>query len=72
MYAQVKVTFPLFFNVYWLVFLIQRCGIPYGLAVRIRGFHPSGPGSTPGMGTHFLREQTLQVLFLVLSGTEAS
>ena len=31
-----------------------RCDIvstfPYGLAVRIPGFHPGGPGSTPGMG----------------------
>ncbi len=25
--------------------------LPYGLAVRIPGFHPGGPGSTPGMGT---------------------
>ena len=24
--------------------------LPYGLAVRIPGFHPGGPGSTPGMG----------------------
>ena len=24
--------------------------IPYGLAVRILGFHPGGPGSTRGMG----------------------
>ena len=24
--------------------------IPYGLAVGIPGFHPGGPGSTPGMG----------------------
>ena len=70
MYAQVKVT--LFFNVYWLVFLIQGCGVLYGLAVRIPDFHPGDPGSTPGMGTHILSEQTLQVLFLVLSGTEAS
>ena len=23
--------------------------IPYGLVVRIPGFHPGGPGSTPGM-----------------------
>ena len=23
---------------------------PYGLAVRIPGFQPGGPGSTPGMG----------------------
>ena len=27
------------------------CIVPYGLAVRIPGFHPGGPGSTPGMGT---------------------
>ena len=27
--------------------------IPYGLAVRIPGFHPGGPGSTPGMGKRF-------------------
>ena len=26
---------------------------PYGLAVRIPGFHPGGPGSTPGMEKHF-------------------
>ena len=30
------------------------CEIPYGLAVRIPGFHPGGPGSSPGMETHFL------------------
>ena len=28
--------------------------VPYGLAVRIPGFHPGGPGSTPGMGTFFV------------------
>ena len=27
--------------------------VPYGLAVRIPGFHPGGPGSTPGMGMAF-------------------
>ena len=28
--------------------------LPYGLVVRIPGFHPGGPGSTPGMGNcHF-------------------
>ena len=33
-------------------FISERCGqFPYGLAVRIPGFHPGGPGSTPGMGT---------------------
>ena len=31
--------------------------IPYGLAVRIPGFHPGGPGSTPGMGTSFIGEK---------------
>ena len=41
--------------------------IPYGLAVRIPGFHPGGPGSTPGMGTRFLSVQTL-----FLSVTQAS
>ena len=30
------------------------CDLPYGLAVRIPGFHPGGPGSTPGMGTQYL------------------
>src|SRR4029434_6135696 len=30
-----------------------RCPLPYGLAVRIPGFHPGGPGSTPGMGSSF-------------------
>ncbi len=28
--------------------------VPYGLAVRIPGFHPGGPGSTPGMGRNVL------------------
>ncbi len=27
--------------------------IPRGLTVRIAGFHPAGPGSTPGVGTIF-------------------
>jgi hypothetical protein len=27
--------------------------IPYGLTARIAGFHPAGPGSTPGMGILF-------------------
>ena len=28
-------------------------GLPYGLVVRIPGFHPGGPGSIPGVGTLF-------------------
>ena len=30
------------------------CHLPYGLAVRIPGFHPGGPGSTPGVGIKIL------------------
>ena len=33
------------------IFVLNYSGFPYGLAVRIPGFHPGGPGSTPGMGT---------------------
>ena len=32
------------------IFTLLTSQIPYGLAVRIPGFHPGGPGSTPGMG----------------------
>ena len=39
--------------VYLLQFLSFRV-VPYGLAVRIPGFHPGGPGSTPGMGNCIL------------------
>ena len=28
--------------------------IPFGLVVRIPGFHPGGPGSIPGMGSFFI------------------
>jgi hypothetical protein len=34
----------------WLSNFLQP-GIPRGLTVRIAGFHPAGPGSTPGVGT---------------------
>ena len=46
MYPVISLTFPLFVS---FVYVYHR-GIPYGLAVRIPGFHPGGPGSTPGMG----------------------
>ena len=29
--------------------------IPYGLVVRITGFHPVGPGSIPGMGAYIFK-----------------
>ena len=32
-----------------------RHAFPYGLAVRIPGSHPGGPGSTPGMGNHLFQ-----------------
>ena len=48
-----------------LLFIDLYRGIPYGLAVRIPGFHPGGLGSSPGMGTHFLSVQTLQVLLSI-------
>ena len=35
--------------IHFLLFLSFQV-VPYGLAVRIPGFHPGGPGSTPGMG----------------------
>ncbi len=28
--------------------------VPYGLAVRVPGFHPGGLGSTPSMGSNVL------------------
>ena len=46
--------------------------VPYGLAVRIPGFHSGGPGSTPGMGTHFLRIKTLAGAFLSFYQAEES
>ena len=36
--------------IYMLVTLV----IPFGLVVRIPGFHPGGPGSIPGVGITFL------------------
>ena len=46
-------------------FIVHVREVPYGLAVRIPGFHPGGRGSTPVMGTLFLSAQNWQVLFLV-------
>ena len=43
---------------------------PYGLAVRIPGFHPGGPGSTPGMGSafFFLRLVKFQLKSIIYLG----
>ena len=32
------------------VFITQENHVPRGLTARIAGFHPAGPGSTPGVG----------------------
>ena len=48
-----------------VTFIVYLREIPYGLAVRIPGFHPGGPGSTPGVGILFFSVQTLQALFSV-------
>ena len=37
-------------KVLYLLLVYYSKVVPYGLAVRIPGFHPGGPGSTPGMG----------------------
>ena len=42
--------------------------IPYGLAVRIPGFHPGGPGSTPGMGRNFNFALLLKIEYIWFAG----
>merc|ERR1711860_234725 len=37
----------------YVVCLAPSNVLPYGLVVRIPGFHPGGPGSIPGVGTYF-------------------
>ena len=39
-------------NNHFIYFNGTYCVIPYGLVVRIPGFHPGGPGSIPGMGSN--------------------
>ena len=34
--------------------MVNSYYIPRGLTARISGFHPEGPGSTPGVGSTFL------------------
>ena len=54
MYRLISLIFPLFvIYVHYFFCFVQLHEFPYGLAVRIPGFHPGGPGSTPGMGTFF-------------------
>ena len=41
---------------------------PYGLAVRIPGFHPGGPSSTPGMGMNFNFALLLKIEYMWFAG----
>ena len=53
-------------KVLYLLLFFSSQVVPYGLAVRIPGFHPGGPGSTPGMGIllfDFASSDTISVLF---------
>ena len=65
MYRLISVTFP-HFDIYVRSLFCFPCHyeIPCGLAVRIPGFHPGDPGSTPGMGTLLLSVETSQVFSL--------
>ena len=48
-------------------FIASCIQIPRGLTARIAGFHPAGPGSTPGVGIkpfyHLPAYITIQLLF---------
>ena len=41
---------------------LSRIHIPRGLTARIAGFHPAGPGSTPGVGTTTFLSNPLMLL----------
>ena len=43
--------------------------VPRGLTARISGFHPGGPGSTPGVGNIFLNSFSL-IFSIALSRTK--
>ena len=49
----------------WLVLLPPD--LPYGLVVRIPAFHAGGPGSIPGVGTHFHLTIAAYMVFEVVS-----
>ena len=43
--------------------------IPYGLTARIAGFHPAGPGSTPGMGILLFYRPCTDFLYILYRGS---
>ena len=38
--------------------------IPRGLTARIAGFHPAGPGSTPGVGKTIFEYEVCLILYI--------
>ncbi len=50
------------FDIVHILTFTKYSEVPRGLTVRIAGFHPAGPGSTPGVGTFslYLFTSTLQ------------
>ena len=44
----------------WTILIPLLLDLPYGLVVRIPAFHAGGPGSIPGVGTHFVIAQTMR------------
>ena len=49
-----------------LFYLVSLQHLPYGLTARIAGFHPAGPGSTPGMGNIFIKIDSKKILLYLL------
>ena len=48
---SIRVNFTLRTQLYGNQYDEVNNDLPYGLVVRIPGFHPGGPGSIPGVGT---------------------
>ena len=44
--------------------------LPRGLTARISGFHPGGPGSTPGVGILFIVQTNFLLLLTICSANE--
>ena len=51
---------------------MSGAAVPFGLVVRIPGFHPGGPGSIPGVGSNFFfyYNSTIYFLFFFFSCVE--
>ena len=47
---------------------MSGAAVPFGLVVRIPGFHPGGPGSIPGVGSNFF-SPSLFIFFFYYNST---